>query len=181
MILLSSVSISIVQLQPSGGAALDLQVDSPCRCVYFRCLAPACFLLRVCCQITSTTRTFYSETKSKQVCLQNHIWVRTGCRQSYRLQEFSIGTCGVNPAVITAGVCLNRRPGCLDAEREAQQQKVGGPKVSVQEVGPFLLNKTHQSQPKQSETLMLETVTQLCSRIVSENSIHFILSCNSDR
>lgn len=54
----------------------------------------------------------------------------------------------------------------------AQQQEVGGPKLSVQEVGPFLLNKTHQSEPDQSETLMLETVSQLCSRmlfIVGEN------------
>lgn len=63
MILLSSTSISIVQLQPSGGAAPDLQVDARGRCVYFRCLAPACFLLWFPCQITSTTQTFYSENK----------------------------------------------------------------------------------------------------------------------
>lgn len=115
---------------------------------------------------------FTEKTKSEQVCLQNHIWVRTGCRPRCRLQEFSIESCGANPAVITAGVCLNQRPGCLYAEREAQQQEVGGPKVSAQEVGPFLLNKAHQSKPRQ----MLESVSQLCSRmlfIVSENN------CNS--
>lgn len=63
-----SPSISIVQLQPSGGAVPDLRVDAPRRCVYFRCLAPVCFLLRFRCQITCTMRTFYSENKTSQLC-----------------------------------------------------------------------------------------------------------------